>query len=35
MEKRARMKILLLEADNDLPVKKIESILKEVLQLYK
>jgi hypothetical protein len=34
-EERARMKILLVDADKDLPMKKINSILKEVLALYK
>lgn len=34
-EKRARMKILLLDAAKDIPVKKINAILKEVMQLYK
>jgi hypothetical protein len=34
-EKRARMKILLLDPDRDLPVKKINAILKEVLSFYK
>lgn len=34
-EKRARMKILLLDADKDIPVKKINGILKELLVLYK
>lgn len=34
-EKRARMKILLLDADKDLPMKKINAILKEVVALYK
>lgn len=34
-EKRARMKILLLDAAKDIPVKKIDMILKEVLALYK
>ena len=35
IEKRARMKILLLDADKDIPVGKIKRILKEVLKLYK
>lgn len=35
IEKRARMKILLLDPAKDLPVKKINSILKQVLKLYK
>ena len=34
-EKRARMKIFLLDANKDIPVKKINAILKEVLALYK
>jgi hypothetical protein len=34
-EKRARMKILLIDPYKDLPVKKIDAILKKVLQLYK
>ncbi|MGC4038066.1 MAG: DUF1801 domain-containing protein [Chitinophagaceae bacterium] len=34
-EKRARMKILLLDANEDIPLKKINNILKEVLSLYK
>jgi hypothetical protein len=34
-EKRARMKILLLDPARDIPVKKIEAILKEALALYK
>jgi Domain of unknown function (DU1801) len=34
-EKRARMKILLLDAKKDLPLQKINSILKQVLELYK
>jgi len=33
-EKRSRMKILLLDAEKDLPVKKIKKILKEALALY-
>src|SRR6188768_3635687 len=35
MEKRARMKILLLDQTKDLPMKKIKNILKMVLALYK
>jgi hypothetical protein len=35
IEKRARMKILLLNPQKDLPLKKITAILKEVLTLYK
>ena|ERR1700743_581776 len=34
IEKRARMKILLIEATEDIPVKKIDVILKEVIALY-
>lgn len=34
-EKRARMKILLIDPEKDIPVKKIKSILKEVIALYK
>ena len=34
-EKRARMKIFLVDAGKDIPVRKINSILKEVLALYK
>ncbi len=34
-EKRARMKILLMDANEDIPVKKIRGILKEVLAFYK
>lgn len=35
LEKRARMKILLLNPDRDIPIRKINAILKEVLALYK
>jgi hypothetical protein len=35
VEKRARMKIMLVDAGRNIPVRKIEGILKEVLQLYK
>ena len=35
IEKRARMKILLIDPAKDIPVKKIDAILKEVLALYK
>lgn len=35
IEKRARMKILLLNPNRNIPVRKINSILKEVLVLYK
>ena len=34
-EKRVRMKILLIDPEKDLPVKKIKSILNEALKLYK
>lgn len=34
VEKRARMKILLVDAGKNIPVKKINGILKEVLALY-
>ncbi|MBC9930978.1 DUF1801 domain-containing protein [Chitinophaga qingshengii] len=34
-EKRARMKILLLDPEQDLPMKKIRLILKQVFALYK
>ncbi|KAA2240882.1 DUF1801 domain-containing protein [Chitinophaga agrisoli] len=34
-EKRARMKILLLDPDKDLPVKKIDTIFTAVLALYR
>ena len=33
-EKRARMKILLIDANKDIPVKKLNSILKEMILLY-
>jgi hypothetical protein len=33
-EKRTRMKILLIDADKDIPVKKIRKILQEVLTWY-
>ncbi|CAN5180197.1 hypothetical protein BH11BAC6_BH11BAC6_07850 [soil metagenome] len=35
VEKRARMKILLLDPTQDIPIKKIDSIFKELLALYK
>ncbi|HKR07196.1 MAG TPA: DUF1801 domain-containing protein [Bacteroidia bacterium] len=35
MEKRARMKILLLDAEKNIPLKKINAILKEALSLYR
>lgn len=34
LEKRTRMKILLLDADKNLPVKKINGILKKAISLY-
>jgi hypothetical protein len=34
-EKRARMKILLLDANKDIPLRKINGILNEVIALYK
>ena len=33
-EKRARMKILLLDPDKDIPVRKIRAIFKAVLKIY-
>jgi len=33
-EKRARMKILLIDAAKDIPVKKVTAILKDVIKLY-
>lgn len=35
LEKRARMKIFLLDPSKDMPVRKINAILKEVLVLYR
>ena len=35
IEKRDIMKIFLIDANKDLPIKKINSILKEVIALYK
>lgn len=35
VEKRSRMKILLLDPEQDLPVEKIQDILKEAIALYK
>jgi hypothetical protein len=35
IEKRSRMKIMLFKADKDLPVKTIQAILKQVVDLYK
>jgi hypothetical protein len=35
MEKRSRMKILLLDPHRDMPVRKINKLLKDVLVLYK
>ncbi|GCC52269.1 DUF1801 domain-containing protein [Chryseotalea sanaruensis] len=34
-EKRARMKVLLINPEEDLPIKKIKLLLKEALELYK
>lgn len=34
-EKRARMKILLIDARKDIPIRKIRTLLREVLALYK
>ncbi len=34
VEKRARMKVLLVDAGKNIPIKKINGILKEVLALY-
>ena len=35
VEKRSRMKILLIDADSDLPMEKINGILQELLVLYR
>ena len=35
IEKRARMKILLIDSAKDIPVEKVYAILKELLALYK
>ena len=35
VEKRARMKILLIDPTKDLPIRKIDTILKTVLALYR
>jgi len=35
IEKRSRMKIMLLDPNKDLPIEKIETILLETLNLYK
>jgi hypothetical protein len=35
IEKRARMKILLIDAGKNIPVKKINAILKEMMAIYK
>ncbi len=35
VEKRARMKILLFNPDKNLPIKKLNTILKQLLDLYK
>ena len=34
-EKRARMKIMLIDPEKDLPIKVIKTVLKEALHLYK
>lgn len=34
-EKRARMKIMLFDPEKDIPVKTVDSILKQVIRLYK
>jgi hypothetical protein len=34
-EKRARMKIFLVDAGKDIPVRKVNAILKEMMELYK
>jgi hypothetical protein len=35
VEKRARMKIFLMDATQDIPVKKLNAILNEIMALYK
>jgi hypothetical protein len=35
IEKRARMKIFLIDAEKDVPVKKLNAILIEMMALYK
>jgi len=35
IEKRARMKIFLVDASKDIPVRKVNAILKEMMGLYK
>jgi hypothetical protein len=35
IEKRVRMKIFLMDANKDVPVKKVNAILKEMMALYK
>ncbi len=35
LEKRARMKIMLFDADKDLPIDEIENLLKQALDLYR
>ena len=35
IEKRSRMKIMVFEADKDLPIKTIQAILKQAINLYK
>ena len=34
-EKRARMKILLIDPEKNIPIKKIDAILKDMVELYK
>ena len=34
-EKRARMKILLIDPNKNIPIKKIDAILKDMVELYK
>lgn len=34
-EKRARMKILLIDAGRNVPLRKVNGVLKEVMRLYK
>ena len=35
IEKRAKMKIFLIDATKDIPIKKINAVLKEMMALYK
>jgi len=35
IEKRARMKIFLIDADKDIPIKKVDAVLKKVIALYR